>query len=100
MAWLYLVKNPPFHPEGDFALNNFSIANEGESKLTFANIGVYRPQMFDGITPGQHAKLGPLLREYAARGQVGGDVYRGVWHNVGTIEQLEALNQPTQGNRP
>jgi MurNAc alpha-1-phosphate uridylyltransferase len=30
MAWLYLVKNPPFHPEGDFALNNFSIANEGE----------------------------------------------------------------------
>lgn len=92
VAWLYLVKNPPFHPEGDFALNNFSIANEGEKKLTFANIGVYRPQMFDSITPGEHAKLGPLLREYAARGQVGGDVYRGDWHNVGTIEQLEALN--------
>lgn len=98
MAWLYLVKNPAFHPEGDFALNNFAISNDGEPKLTFANIGVYRPQMFDGIAPGQHAKLGPLLRQYAARGQVGGDVYRGVWHNVGTIEQLEALNQPTQGN--
>lgn len=98
MAWLYLVKNPAFHPEGDFALNNFAISNDGEPKLTFANIGVYRPQMFDGIEPGQHAKLGPLLRQYAARGQVGGDVYRGVWHNVGTIEQLEALNQPTQGN--
>jgi MurNAc alpha-1-phosphate uridylyltransferase len=92
VAWLYLVKNPPFHPEGDFALNNFSIANEGEPKLTFANIGVYRPQMFDAIAPGEYAKLGPLLREYAARGQVGGEVYRGAWHNVGTIEQLEALN--------
>jgi len=92
VAWIYLVKNPPFHPEGDFALHNFAIANEGERKLTFANIGVYRPQMFDAITPGEHAKLGPLLREYAARGQVGGDIYRGDWHNVGTIAQLEALN--------
>ncbi|NUU00485.1 N-acetylmuramate alpha-1-phosphate uridylyltransferase MurU [Herbaspirillum robiniae] len=92
VAWIWLVRNPPFHPVGDFALNNFSIANEGEQKLTFANIGVYRPQMFDAITPGEHAKLGPLLREYAARGQVGGDVYRGDWHNVGTIDQLQALN--------
>lgn len=99
VAWLYLVRNPPFHPAGDFALNNFSIANEGENKLTFANIGVYRPQMFDAITPGEHAKLGPLLREYAARGQVGGDVFRGEWHNVGTIDQLEALN-PSGGTRP
>ncbi|WDZ96886.1 nucleotidyltransferase family protein [Herbaspirillum sp. WKF16] len=99
VAWIWLIKNPPFHPEGDFALNNFSIANEGEKKLTFANIGVYRPQMFDAIAPGEHAKLGPLLREYAARGQVGGDVFRGEWHNVGTIEQLEALNPPG-GPRP
>ncbi|RYE90242.1 MAG: nucleotidyltransferase family protein, partial [Oxalobacteraceae bacterium] len=22
IAWLYLVKNPPFHPDGDFALSN------------------------------------------------------------------------------
>ncbi|WP_050468204.1 N-acetylmuramate alpha-1-phosphate uridylyltransferase MurU [Herbaspirillum chlorophenolicum] len=100
VAWIWLVKNPPFHPDGDFALSNFSIANEGENKLTFANIGVYRPQMFDAIAPGERAKLGPLLREYAARGQVGGDVYRGDWHNVGTIDQLEALNQPPGGIRP
>ena len=100
VAWLYLVKNPPFHPDGDFALNNFAIANDGPVKFTFANIGVYRPQMFDAIAPGQHAKLGPLLREYAARGQVGGDLYRGLWHNVGTIEQLEELNLSPGGARP
>ncbi|WP_455749111.1 nucleotidyltransferase family protein, partial [Herbaspirillum huttiense] len=100
LAWLFLVKNPPFHPEGDFALNNFAIANEGQPKLTFANIGVYRPEMFDGIAPGSHAKLGPLLRQYADQGRIGGDVYRGDWHNVGTIDQLEALNLPPQGTRP
>jgi len=94
VAWLYLVKNPPHHPQGDFALNSFSIANEGSPLYTFGNIGVYRPQMFDGITPGEHAKLGPLLREYAARGQVGGEIWRGDWVQRGTVEQLQQLNAP------
>ncbi|MFZ1180584.1 MAG: nucleotidyltransferase family protein [Herbaspirillum sp.] len=97
VAWLYLVNNPPYHPAGDFALNSFSIANEGAPLYTFANIGVYRPQMFDTITPGEHARLGALLREYAARGRVGGEIYRGEWTNVGTVEQLEALNTPLTG---
>lgn len=97
VAWLYLVNNPPYHPAGDFALNSFSIANEGSPLYTFANIGVYRPQMFDAITPGAHAGLGPLLREYAARGRVGGEIYRGEWVNVGTAAQLEALNTPLAG---
>jgi MurNAc alpha-1-phosphate uridylyltransferase len=99
VAWLYLVKNPSFHPEGDFALNSFSVSNDGEKKLTFSSIGVYRPQMFDAVTPGDFAKLGPLLREYAARGQVGGELYRGDWYNVGTVEQLEQLNLPPGGPR-
>lgn len=94
VAWLYLVKNPPHNPQGDFALNNFSIANDGAEKFTFSGIGVYRPQMFDGIAPGQSAKLAPILRDYAARGQVGGEVYRGDWTDVGTPERLEQLNAP------
>jgi MurNAc alpha-1-phosphate uridylyltransferase len=98
VAWLYLVKNPDHHPGGDFALNSFAIANEGSPMYTFANIGVYRPQMFDGISPGERVKLGPLLREYAARGQIGGEVYRGEWVNVGTVAQLEQLNAPLMGS--
>lgn len=94
VAWLYLVKNPDHHPLGDFTLNSFSIANEGAPLWTFSNIGVYRPQMFDAIDAGDYAKLGPLLREYAARGQIGGEIYRGQWVNVGTVEQLAQLNAP------
>ena len=92
VAWLYLVPNPDFHPDGDFGLNLYSVSNDGTPKWTFGNIGVYRMEMFDGIAPGTHAKLGPLIRDYAARGQVGGEVYQGPWHNVGTVEQLAALN--------
>lgn len=92
VAWLYLVKNPAFHPEGDFGLTLYSVTNDGAPRWTFGNIGVYRPEIFDGIAAGSHAKLGPLLRHYIERGQVGGEVYEGEWHNVGTIAQLDALN--------
>jgi MurNAc alpha-1-phosphate uridylyltransferase len=101
MAWLYLVKNPDYHPQGDFALHNYTIANQsndGGALWTFANIGVYRPELFDGIEPGAHAKLGPLLRKYADQGVVGGEVYRGQWFNVGTAEQLAQLNAPLAPN--
>ena len=94
VAWLYLVKNPPHNPKGDFALNIFSIANDGEPRYTFSTIGVYRPEMFDSITPGDTAKLAPILRDYAKRGQVGGDLYRGEWTDVGTPERLAQLNAP------
>ncbi|RBA23255.1 N-acetylmuramate alpha-1-phosphate uridylyltransferase MurU [Herminiimonas fonticola] len=97
VAWLYLVKNPAHHPQGDFALNSFSIINEGEPRLTFSGIGVYRPSMFDAIIAGESAKLAPLLREYAAHGQVGGELYRGDWTDVGTAERLAELNAPLTG---
>lgn len=94
VAWLYLVKNPAHHPQGDFALNLYSVANEGEPRYTFSGIGVYRPEIFDAIEAGASAKLAPLLREYAALGQVGGEVYRGDWADVGTALRLEQLNAP------
>jgi MurNAc alpha-1-phosphate uridylyltransferase len=94
LAWLYLVKNPAHHPLGDFGVNLYTLTNEGAPLWTFANIGVYRPEIFDGIEPGSHAKLGPLLRQLIGQGRVGGEVYEGDWTNVGTVEQLEALNRP------
>jgi len=94
VAWLYLVKNPAHHPEGDFALNLYAVANDGAPRYTFSGIGVYRPEMFDAVEAGTRARLAPLLREYAARGQVGGEVYRGDWTDVGSAERLAQLNAP------
>jgi MurNAc alpha-1-phosphate uridylyltransferase len=94
LAWLYLVKNPAHHPDGDFALNNFSISSDGETRLTFSGIGVYRPEFFASVKPGEAARLAPLLHQFAANQRVGGEVYRGDWTDVGTPERLAALNPP------
>ena len=100
LAWLYLVKNPAHHPQGDFCLHSFSISCEGEPRFTFSGIGVYRPELFDAIPAGQAAKLGTLLRERAASGRIGGEVYRGDWTDVGTVERLEQLNAPLSNRNP
>ncbi len=94
IAWLYLTPNPWHNPQGDFGLDMYTLSNEGEPKWNFANIGVYRPEMFAAIQAGEKARLGPLMREYIAQGRIGGEVYTGEWVNVGTIEQLEQLNAP------
>jgi MurNAc alpha-1-phosphate uridylyltransferase len=100
VAWLYLVANPEHHPAGDFALNSFSVANTGEPRHTFSGIGVYRPEMFDGIAPDTVAPLAPLLRRYADLGRVGGELYRGAWTDVGTPERLAELNAPFTTGTP
>ncbi len=98
-AWLYLVPNPPYHPEGDFALNSFTVANDGQPKWTFSGIGVYRMSLFDAVRPGEKVSLGTILREAISKKLVGGEIYRGEWKNVNTIEELEKLNTPLQPER-
>lgn len=93
VAWLYLVPNPPEHPEGDFALNLFSLANQGTPRYTYSGISVLNPAMFSHIQAGECVKLVTVLRDYADKGLIGGDVYRGTWVDVGTPERLEQLNK-------
>jgi MurNAc alpha-1-phosphate uridylyltransferase len=94
IAWLYLTPNPWHNPTGDFALHMYTLANDGDPKWNFAGIGVYRPEMFDGIKAGEFLKFGPLMRKFIEQKRVGGEIYEGPWVNVGTVEQLDELNAP------
>jgi len=94
VAWLYMVNNPEHHPEGDFAVTVFSVRNEGEPRYTYSGIGIFRPEMFDGVSAGETVRLSTILREYAARGQVGGELIDDEWADVGTVERLAQLNAP------
>ena len=101
---LVLVDNPAHHPGGDFALGSEGhVARDGDSRLTFAGIGVYRPRLFDqwqstiGNAPGADAtpprfKIVPLLRLAMDRGRATGEHHRGRWTDVGTPQRLAELD--------
>lgn len=91
-AHLVMVDNPPYHPHGDFALDDRRVRSSGPSLLTFGNIGVYRPELFARHPPGRFG-LGGLLRETMEHEHVSGEHYRGEWYNVGTPEDLAALDR-------
>ena len=91
LAHLVLVDNPAHHRQGDFALDSNRVANDGQ-RLTFAGIGVYRPQLFAAIAAGERAKLAPLLTQAIDAGRVSGQMHRGRWVDVGTPERLAALD--------
>ncbi|WP_126446737.1 N-acetylmuramate alpha-1-phosphate uridylyltransferase MurU [Sulfuricystis multivorans] len=94
LAHLVLVDNPPHHPHGDFSLlEGCKVGAAGTAqRLTFAGIGIYRPQLFADIVRGTAAPLAPLLRDAVAAGQVSGEYHRGRWVDVGTPERLTQLD--------
>jgi MurNAc alpha-1-phosphate uridylyltransferase len=103
-AHLVLVDNPPQHPHGDFALRaDGSLTADGDGKLTFAGIGVYRSALFAdwrkviGNAAGTESspprfRLAPLLIAAMARNAVSGEHHGGRWTDVGTPERLARLD--------
>ncbi len=91
LAHLVLVNNPVFHMQGDFCLEGQCIYFGGSPTLTFANIGIYRPELFADCQPG-YFRLGTLLSQAITQKQVTGEHFTGEWYNVGTPEQLRILS--------
>lgn len=90
LAHLVLVDNPAHHPGGDFALVDGEVRADREPRLTYAGIGVYRPELFTGLPPGRRA-LRPVLDRAIADGQVSGEAFHGAWADVGSPERLQRL---------
>jgi MurNAc alpha-1-phosphate uridylyltransferase len=90
-AHLVMVPNPPYHPEGDFALRgNAVVAGDGLT-LTFGNIAIYDTALFAGLARGVKQKMLPLFNAWIAKGIVSGERYDGPWANVGTPADLAEL---------
>jgi MurNAc alpha-1-phosphate uridylyltransferase len=88
-----LVDNPAWHARGDdMGVRDGRIVRDGP-RLTYANIGVFHPSLFREVAPGTWLKLFPWAYRYADEGRVTGEHYQGPWDNVGTAEQLAALDR-------
>jgi N-acetyl-alpha-D-muramate 1-phosphate uridylyltransferase len=91
VAHFVLVPNPDFHARGDFGLDGERVTDVPGQRHTYANIGVYRPEFFDGCEPGCFP-LAPLMFEWARQGRVSGELHMGRWFNIGTPAQLAELD--------
>ena len=101
-GYLVLVANPDHHPEGDFCLHehrldfiedNASVSEPAGSiqSMTYSGIGLYDPQLFAAEAPGK-ILLRPLLDRAVAGALLQGELYRGVWEDIGTPERLASIN--------
>ena len=103
LAHLVMVDRPPQATHGDFALDDAGhVRADGEHKLTYSGIGVYRPRLLDGwqdivrepaIANGKpRFPLAPILRAHMPAGAITGEHHRGRWTDVGTPERLARLD--------
>ena len=97
LAHLVLVNNPAFHPRGDFGLRGNIIDKQAVPNFTFANIGVYSPELFADCEPG-HFPLNRLLFPAIEQQQITGELYQGLWYNVGTPDTLQEINLRAREN--
>jgi len=103
LAHLVLVDNPPHHPRGDFYLRDGLLASDSSKdgplppagtglRLTFAGIGVYRPDLLHGQQAGKYSIV-PILRAAFRSGRVSGEHFHGHWSDVGTPQRLAYVNE-------
>jgi MurNAc alpha-1-phosphate uridylyltransferase len=91
LAHLVMVPNPAFHPRGDFWLDRNLLNEDGVGeRLTFGNIGVYRPELVAGETA-THFKLLPIYQRAIRERKLGGERFDGFWRNIGTSADLAEL---------
>ena len=103
-AHLLMVDNPAHHPGGDFRLDaQGRLHADGEPRLTYSGIGVFRRELLDGWreavgdVAGVEAKpprfkLRPLLEAAMVQGALCGSLHRGRWTDVGTPQRLAELD--------
>ena len=89
-AHLVLVPNPAHNPGGDFELRGGYVNALGETRHTFSGISVYHPRFFESASTDNFSVV-PMLQTAMALQQVTGEFYKGVWHDIGTLERLETL---------
>jgi len=92
MAHLILVPNPPHNEKGDFGLEGSLVCNKSDDMVTFSGIGYYNPKIFKNSEPIK-APLAPLLRKMIEKKEISGELYRGIWHDIGTPQRLQEINE-------
>ena len=90
---LVLVNNPEHNLKGDFGIMDDGILTmNSERPLTFSGIAIYDPKFFSELTEGNKIKLAPILEIAINKKYIQGELFEGLWSDVGTPERLSMIN--------
>ena len=93
MGHLVLVNNPEHNLKGDFGIMDDGILTmNSERSLTFSGIAIYDPKFFSELTEGNKIKLAPILEIAINKKCIQGELFEGLWSDVGTPERLNMIN--------
>jgi N-acetyl-alpha-D-muramate 1-phosphate uridylyltransferase len=93
-AHFVLVDNPPYHPQGDMGLDGAE-ATLRTPWLTYGNIAVFAPRLFAGRNQ-ERQPLFPWAFGLVDRLRASAERFDGRWYNVGTPDDLAALDRELQ----
>ena len=93
-GYIVLVENPEHNQTGDFGLsdNNYVVLNS-ENLHTFSGIAVYHPRLFNSLKKGVRMQLLPLLKTSISNSLIKGELFKGMWSDVGTPKRLALINK-------
>jgi len=92
LAHLVLAPNPPYHAAGDFSLAGGRAGNAAAPRYTYTGIALLDPALVSPVRAADKAQLAPLLRAAAHDGRLSGELYEGLWRDIGTAERLAELD--------
>jgi MurNAc alpha-1-phosphate uridylyltransferase len=93
LGHLVLVPNPAHRAKGDFTLSGERVGSAAAPRYTYAGIAVLSPRLVESVKPGSKAPLAPLLYAAVDRDLMSGELYGGLWQDVGTVERLAELEK-------
>ena len=92
---LVLVNNPVHNSSGDFGLKqvNLQLKTDNQPAFTYAGIGLYSPDILTPPFTTERFSVVPYIKQAIKAQLAQGQLHSGQWHDVGTPDRLNELNQ-------
>ena len=87
---LLVTPTPEYRDQGDFEVLDGRITARGNSYV-YCGVAILRPELFADLAPGTFS-LRDLYFQAIDAGTISAQIWPGYWIDIGTPEQLEAVN--------
>ena len=93
LAHMVLIPNPLNNLDGDVVFNDGLVSAEGTGqRFTFSGLSILSPKLFDNMKLDYKGLWHDILKPASNKNLVSGEVYKGKFENLNTLEDVERLD--------